>query len=57
MRLHLWPEVEKTYGCPHAVRIGDEIKVTDAVRMDGEGHPTALGDLEQQKKNWRLRHS
>ena len=48
---HLRPEVEKAYGYTHAVRIGDDIKVSGAVSMDDEGNPTAVGDLEQQMKN------
>ena len=48
---HLRPEVEKAYGYTHAVRIGEDIKVSGAVSMDDEGNPTAVGDLEQQMKN------
>ncbi len=48
---HVRPEVEKAYGYTHAVRIGDDIKVSGAVSMDDEGNPTAVGDLEQQMKN------
>jgi 2-iminobutanoate/2-iminopropanoate deaminase len=48
---HLRPEVEKTYGYTHAVRIGDDIKISGAVSMDDAGNPTAVGDLEQQMKN------
>jgi enamine deaminase RidA (YjgF/YER057c/UK114 family) len=48
---HLRPEIEKAYGYTHAVRIGDDIKVSGAVSMDDEGNPTAVGDLEQQMKN------
>ena len=48
---HLRPGVEKAYGYAHAVRIGDDIKVSGAVSMDDEGSPTAVGDLEQQMKN------
>ena len=47
----LRPEVEKAYGYSHAVRIGDDIKISGAVSMDNEGNPTAVGDLEQQMKN------
>ena len=47
----LRPEVEKSYGYSHAVRIGDGIKISGAVSMDNEGNPTAVGDLEQQMKN------
>ena len=48
---YLRPEVEKAYGYTHAVRIGNDIKVSGAVSMDGQGNPTAVGDLEQQMKN------
>ena len=47
----LRPEVEKAYGYTHAVRIGDDIKISGAVSMDQEGNPTAIGDIEQQMKN------
>lgn len=47
----LRPEVEKAYGYSHAVKIGDDIKISGAVSMDDEGNPTAKGDLLQQMKN------
>lgn len=47
----LRPELEKAYGYSHAVRIGDEIRVSGAVSMDDEGNPTAVGDLQQQMRN------
>lgn len=47
----LRPDVEKAYGYSHAVRIGDDIKISGAVSMDDAGNPTAVGDLEQQMKN------
>ena len=47
----LRPEVEKAYGYSHAVKIGNEIKISGAVSMDDQGNPTAIGDLEQQMKN------
>ena len=47
----LRPEVEKSYGYSHAVKIGDDIKISGAVSMDDAGNPTAVGDLEQQMKN------
>jgi enamine deaminase RidA (YjgF/YER057c/UK114 family) len=47
----LRPEVEKAYGYSHAVKIGNNIKISGAVSMDDEGNPTAVGDLEQQMKN------
>jgi 2-iminobutanoate/2-iminopropanoate deaminase len=48
---NLRPEVERAFGYTHAVRIGDDIKVSGAVSMDDEGNPTAVDDLEQQMKN------
>jgi 2-iminobutanoate/2-iminopropanoate deaminase len=47
----LRPETEKAYGYTHAVRIGDDIKISGAVSMDDKGIPTAKGDLQQQMKN------
>ncbi len=47
----LRPEVEKTYGYTHAVKIGDDLKISGAVSMDDKGNPLAPGDLEQQMKN------
>ena len=47
----LRPAVEKAYGYTHAIRIGNDIKISGAVSMDDEGNPTAVGDLEQQMKN------
>lgn len=47
----LRPEIEKAYGYSHAVRIGNNIKVSGAVSMDDEGNPTAIGDLGQQMLN------
>lgn len=48
---HLRPEVEKGFGYTHAIKIGDDIKISGALSMDDEGNPTAIGDLEQQMKN------
>jgi 2-iminobutanoate/2-iminopropanoate deaminase len=47
----LRPGVEKAYGYSHAVKIGNDIRISGAVSMDDEGNPTAVGDLEQQMKN------
>lgn len=47
----LRPETEKAYGYAHAVKIGNDIKVSGAVSMDDAGTPTAVGDLAQQMKN------
>jgi enamine deaminase RidA (YjgF/YER057c/UK114 family) len=48
---YLRPDVEKAYGYTHAVRVGDDIKISGAVSMDDAGNPTAIGDLAQQMKN------
>jgi enamine deaminase RidA (YjgF/YER057c/UK114 family) len=48
---YLRPEVEKLYGYTHAVKIGNDIKVSGAVSMDDKGNLTAPGNLEQQMKN------
>jgi 2-iminobutanoate/2-iminopropanoate deaminase len=47
----LRPETEKAYGYTHAVKIGNNIKISGAVSMDDAGNPTAVGDLLQQMKN------
>jgi 2-iminobutanoate/2-iminopropanoate deaminase len=47
----LRPEVEKTYGYSHAVRIGDDLKISGVVSMDDAGIIIAAGDIEQQMKN------
>lgn len=47
----LRPEVEKAFGYSHVVKIGNSIKISGAVSMDGEGKPTTIGDFEQQMKN------
>ncbi|GGD97573.1 RidA family protein [Planktosalinus lacus] len=48
---NLRPEIEKAYGYSHAVKIGNDIKISGAVSMDDEGNPIAVGDMEQQMKN------
>ena len=47
----LRPEVEKAFGYSHAVRIGNDIKISGAVSMDDKGVPTAKKDMLQQMKN------
>ncbi|MBT2161121.1 RidA family protein [Zobellia sp. KMM 6746] len=47
----LRPEVEKAYGYSHAVKIGNDIKISGTVSMDDEGNATAVGNFEQQMKN------
>jgi enamine deaminase RidA (YjgF/YER057c/UK114 family) len=48
---NLRPKVEKEYGYSHAVRIGDDLKISGAVSMDDSGNLTAAGNMEQQMKN------
>jgi enamine deaminase RidA (YjgF/YER057c/UK114 family) len=47
----LRPEVEKLYGYSHAVKIGDDIKISGAVSMDDKGNLTAPGNMEKQMQN------
>ena len=47
----LRPAAERSFGYSHAVKIGDDIKISGAVSMDSAGVPTAKGDLLQQMKN------
>ena len=47
----LRPEVEKSFGYSHAVKICNQIKISGAVSMDDSANPTAIGDMEQQMKN------
>jgi 2-iminobutanoate/2-iminopropanoate deaminase len=47
----LRPAVEKSYGYSHAVRIGNELKISGAVSMDSAGNLTAKGDMKQQMIN------
>lgn len=47
----LRPEVEKAYGYSHAVKIGNDIKISGAVSMDDKGNLTASGSMDQQMKN------
>ena len=51
----LRPEAEKAYGYSHAVKIGNDIKISGAVSMDDAGAPTAKGDLLQQMKKLLFR--
>jgi 2-iminobutanoate/2-iminopropanoate deaminase len=48
---NLRPKLEKEYGYSHAVKIGDDLKISGAVSMDEAGVIVAPGDLEQQMKN------
>lgn len=47
----LRPEVEKVYGYSHAVKIGDDLKISGAVSMDDKGNLTAPGSMEKQMQN------
>lgn len=47
----LRPEVEKLYGYSHAVKIGDDLKISGAVSMDDKGNLTAPGSMEKQMQN------
>ena len=47
----LRPSLEKMYGYTHAVKIGNDIKISGAVSMDSSGNLLAKGNMEQQMKN------
>jgi len=48
---NLRPKLEKDYGYSHAVRIGNDLKISGAVSMDDSGTIVAPGNMEQQMKN------
>ena len=48
---NLRPELEKAYGYTHAVKIGNDIKISGAVSMDEKGNLIAPGSMDQQMKN------
>jgi len=48
---NLRPKLEKEYGYTHAVRIGDDLKISGAVSMNDSGVIVAPGNMEQQMKN------
>jgi enamine deaminase RidA (YjgF/YER057c/UK114 family) len=48
---NLRPKLEKEYGYSHAVKIGDDLKISGAVSMDDAGVIVAPGNMEQQMKN------
>ena len=48
---NLRPELEKSYGYSHAVKIGNDLKISGAVSMDDKGTLIAPGNLDQQMKN------
>jgi 2-iminobutanoate/2-iminopropanoate deaminase len=45
------PKLEKEYGYTHAVRIGDDLKISGAVSMNDSGIIIGAGNMEQQMKN------
>jgi enamine deaminase RidA (YjgF/YER057c/UK114 family) len=47
----LRPSLEKMYGYTHAVKIGDDIKISGAVSMDSSGTLIGKGNMELQMKN------
>ena len=48
---NLRPALEKEYGYSHAVKIGDDLKISGAVSMNDSGIIVAPGNMEQQMKN------
>ena len=48
---NLRPELEKQYGYTHAVKIGNDIKISGAVSMDDKGNLLGAGSMNQQMKN------
>ena len=48
---NLRPKLEKEYGYTHAVRIGNDLKISGAVSMDSVGNIIGVDNLELQMKN------
>lgn len=48
---NLRPQLEKMYGYSHAVRIGDDLKISGAVSMTDSGIIIGAGNMEVQMKN------
>ena len=48
---NLRPKLEKEYGYSHAVKIGNDLKISGAVSMNDSGIIVAPGNMEQQLKN------
>jgi 2-iminobutanoate/2-iminopropanoate deaminase len=48
---NLRPKLEKDYGYSHAVKIGDDLKISGAVSMNDAGIIVAPENMEQQMKN------
>lgn len=47
----LRPKLEKEYGYSHAVKIGDDLKISGAVSMTDSGTIIGVGNMELQMKN------
>jgi len=48
---NLRPKLENEYGYSHAVKIGNDLKISGAVSMNDSGIIVAPGNMEQQMKN------
>jgi enamine deaminase RidA (YjgF/YER057c/UK114 family) len=48
---NLRPKLEKDYGYSHAVKIGNDLKISGVVSMNDSGTIVAPGNMEQQMKN------
>ena len=48
---NLRPKLEHEYGYTHAVKIGNDLKISGAVSMNDSGIIVAPGNMEQQMKN------
>lgn len=48
---NLRPALEHEYGYTHAVKSGNDLKISGAVSMDDSGKLVAPGNMEQQMKN------
>lgn len=48
---NLRPKLEKDFGYSHAVKIGDDLKISGAVSMNDSGVIVAPDSMEQQMKN------
>ena len=48
---NLRPKLEKDYGYSHAVKIGDDLKISGAVSMDDTGNLIGAGNMDLQMKN------
>ena len=48
---NLRPKLEKEYGYSHAVKIGDDLKISGAVSMNDTGNLIGAGNMDLQMKN------